>query len=221
MSDKNSVYIRFMAPIMPNTIKSLSQCLDQAILHRSEHIHLLISSGGGSVFHGISMYNYLKGLNINITTYNFGSADSIATVLFCAGKHRICVPNARFLIHPVSLNLNAPLLLKDKDLEEQLKSIKIDTENIAKIISDTANKDIKDVEEKMHNRTTLNPIEAKKYGLATDINSNLYNNDNILYSIYEDGSIFQYIPNPDITSNMSQSPINFYNLPEQAIKKNI
>lgn len=77
----------------------------------------------------------------------------------------------------------------------------------------------------MHNRTTLNPIEAKKYGLATDINSNinsnLYNNDNILYSIYEDGSIFQYIPNPDITSNMSQSPINFYNLPEQAIKKNI
>ena len=30
MSDKNSVYIRFMAPIMPNTIKSLSQCLDQA-----------------------------------------------------------------------------------------------------------------------------------------------------------------------------------------------
>lgn len=148
MSDKNSVYIRFMAPIMPNTIKSLSQCLDQAILHRSEHIHLLISSSGGSVFHGISMYNYLKGLNINITTYNFGSADSIATVLFCAGKNRICVPNARFLIHPVSLNLNVPLLLKDKDLEEQLKSIKIDTENIAKIISDTANKDIKDVEEK-------------------------------------------------------------------------
>ena len=98
---------------MPNTIKSLSQCLDQAILHRSEHIHLLISSGSGSVFHGISMYNYLKGLNINITTYNFGSADSIATVLFCAGKNRICVPNARFLIHPVSLNLNAPLLQKE------------------------------------------------------------------------------------------------------------
>ncbi len=55
MANRNPVYIRFMAPVMPNTIKSLSQCLDQAILHRSEHIHLLISSGGGSVFHGISI----------------------------------------------------------------------------------------------------------------------------------------------------------------------
>ena len=62
---------------------------------------------------------------------------------------------------------------------------------------------------------------SKKYGLATDINSNVYNNDNILYLIYEDGSIFQYIPNPDITSNISQSPINFYNLPGQTINKNI
>lgn len=44
--------------------------------------------------------------------------------------------------------MNGPILLKDKDLEEQLKGIQIDTENIAKIISDTANKDIKDVEEK-------------------------------------------------------------------------
>lgn len=45
MEERNPVYIRFMAPIMPNTIKSLSECLDRAILHRSEHIHLLISSG--------------------------------------------------------------------------------------------------------------------------------------------------------------------------------
>lgn len=73
----------------------------------------------------------------------------------------------------------------------------------------------------MHNRTTLNPSEAKKYGLATDISSNLYNNDSILYSIYEDGSIFNYIPNPSITANMSEAPINFYNLPEQPINKNL
>ena len=213
MCNKNPVWIRFMAPVIPITTLSLSKCLDQALLHKSEHIHLLISSGGGSVFHGISMYNYLKGLNIDITTYNFGSADSIATVLFCAGKNRVCVRHARFLIHPVSLNIAANLTLKDKDLEEQLKSVKIDTENIAKIISYTANKDIKDVEEKMHNRTTLNAEEAKEYGLATEISSNLYENGNILYSIYEDGTIFQYIPNPAISSNTTEMPINFYNMP--------
>lgn len=87
--------------------------------------------------------------------------------------------------------------------------------NIAKIISDTTQKPIEDVEEKMHNRTTLDPTQAKEFGLATGISSVLYDEGNILYSVYEDGSIFEYIPNPAVTANTTQFPINFYNMPPQ------
>jgi hypothetical protein len=55
-----------------------------------------------------------------------------------------------------------------------LKSLKIDQQNIARIIADTTQKPINTVEEDMNNRTTLNPNEAKDYGLVHDIQSNLF-----------------------------------------------
>ncbi len=40
-------------------------------------MHLLLSSPGGSVFHGLSVYNFLKGAPFEVYTYNFGSVDII------------------------------------------------------------------------------------------------------------------------------------------------
>lgn len=98
------VYIRFMAPVIPQTADQLFRVFDQIVQQKVERVHLLISSPGGQVFHGLSIYNFLKGSPIEIYTYNFGSVDSIAGVIFCAGKQRYSVPHARFLIHSVSMN---------------------------------------------------------------------------------------------------------------------
>ncbi len=204
-----------MAPVLPQTTHALFTCIDNAVKDRCSHIHLLLSSGGGSVFHGIAVYNYLKGINAEVITYNFGSVDSIATVVFCAGKERLCVPHSSFLIHPITTQFSNQEVLREKDVEERVKSIQIDTEKIAKIIADTTGKTLKKVEKDMANSTVLNPQEGMNYGkngLVTGVSSNLYDGGE-LYAIYENGQIFHYVPNPAVTANGTPAKPTLYNMP--------
>lgn len=167
-------YIRFMAPVIPQTTDKLLQVVDKKIQEKSERIHLMISSPGGSVFHGLSLYNFLKGAPVEVFTYNFGSVDSIGVVIFCAGTKRFSVPHARFLIHGVRFNVSGNSSFDEKQIEEHLKSLKIDQHNIARVIADTAQKPAHKVEEDMNSRITLNPNEAKDYGLVHEIKSELF-----------------------------------------------
>ncbi len=184
-------FIRFMAPVMPQTTDQLFKIIDSKIKDKYEKLNLLISSPGGSVFHGISLYNFLKGAPIEVWTHNFGSVDSIGVVIFCAGKKRLSVPHARFLIHGVRFNFSGNASFDEKQIEEHLKSLKIDQQNIARIIADTTQKPPHKIEEDMNNRTTLNPNEAKDYGLVHDIQSNLFPIDADLSVI---GENIQQIP---------------------------
>jgi len=170
----NESYIRFMAPIIPQTVDPLMRIIDQKIHKKYERIHLMISSPGGSVFHGLSVYNFLKGAPIEVFTYNFGSVDSIGLVIYCAGTKRFSVPHARFLIHGVKMNFQGPSSFDEFQIHEHLKSVQIDQKNIAKVIADTSGKGIDDIEKDMHDRRTLSPTEAKEYGLVHDIKSELF-----------------------------------------------
>jgi len=167
-------HIRFMAPVTPQTTQTLLNILDGRIKAGYDKVHLMISSPGGSVFHGLSVHNFIKGAPIEVDTYNFGSVDSIGVVLFCAGTRRFCVPHARFLMHGVRYNINSNASFDEKQIEEMLNGVKIDQNNIARVIADTTGKEVKEVLQDMHNRTTLNPEEAQEYGLVEEIRSQLF-----------------------------------------------
>jgi ATP-dependent protease ClpP protease subunit len=149
--------------------------IDEKMKQGVTNFIILISSPGGSVFHGLTAYNYLKGLPVTITTHNFGSADSIGTVLYCAGSRRLSVPQARFLLHAVNLQFRGNQDLEEKQLEERLKGLKIDIENIAKVIAEnTSKKSVEDITSAMLERITLNPQEAQSWGLVHEIKSELF-----------------------------------------------
>ena len=167
-------YIRFMAPVIPQTTNQLFRIVDTKLKAHVERLHLMISSPGGSVFHGLSICNFLKGAPIEVYTYNFASVDSIGVVMFCAGDRRFSVPHARFLIHGVQANFQGNQSLDEKGLEERLKGLQIDYQNIARVIADTTQKPAHKVQEDMNARTTLNPQEAKDYGLVHEIKSDLF-----------------------------------------------
>jgi len=165
--------IRFFAPVIDVTINTLMSAIDQKMKQGTTGFVVLVSSPGGSVFHGLSAYNYLKGLPVSIITHNFGSVDSIGVVLFCAGGKRLSVPQARFLLHGVSAGFRNERL-EEPQLEERLKGLKIDIENIAKVIAENTGKTVDDIAKAMLERTTLNPDEAKSWGLVHDIKSELF-----------------------------------------------
>jgi len=168
------VVIRFFAPVIDATVNTLMSAVDQKMKQGIKDFILLISSPGGSVIHGLSAYNYLKGLPASITTHNFGSVDSIGIVLYCAGSKRLSVPQARFLFHGVSAQFRGEQNLDEKLLEERLKGLRIDMENIAKVIAANTGKSAKDVIDAMFERMTLNPEEAQSWGLVHQIHSKLF-----------------------------------------------
>lgn len=176
MSSSETVYIKFFAGVDGNTSNALMNIIDQKVIEGKKKIILLISSGGGSVFHGVSLYNYLKGLpaEIEVVTHNFGTVDSIGVILYLAGKKRYSVPDARFLIHAVISNFQGNLQLEEKQLEERLKGLQIDSQTIASIISKGTGKTKEQIIKNMHDRTTLNPEDAKIFGLVHEIKSELF-----------------------------------------------
>lgn len=172
---KGTLAIKFFAQVNEKSANALMNVLDQAINQGVRDITLLISTPGGSVFHGISIYNYLRGLPLDrLATHNFGSVDSIGVVMYCAGRERYSSPQARFLLHGVTLNFQGNVSLEEPQLEETLKGLKIDIENIAKVISENVEKDVHVVTETMIQRTTLNPEQAKEWGLVHKIQTELF-----------------------------------------------
>lgn len=180
-------YIRFMAQVVPQTAAALMNAIDMKIAEGVKRLHLLISCPGGSVFHGLSIHNFLRGAPIEVFTYNFGSVDSIGVVIFCSGSRRFSVPHARFLIHGVTASIDAVTSLDEMALGEVLKGMKIDSENIAQVISDTTGQKISKVMADMNSRTTLSPKEAIAYGLVHEENPVLFPAGADLYVIGENG----------------------------------
>ena len=172
--DTKPVVIRFFAPVIDATVNALMNAVDQKMKQGIKDIIILISSPGGSVLHGLSAYNYLKGIPASITTHNFGSVDSIGVVIYCAGSRRLSVPHTRFLFHGVSAQFRGEQNLDEKLLEERLKGLRIDMENIAKVIAANTGKSAKDVTDAMLERITLNPEEARSWGLVHEIKSELF-----------------------------------------------
>jgi len=171
---KKPVYIKFFVGIDVNTIDKLTRLVLEKLREGVERFVVLISSPGGNVFAGLSGYSFLKGIPAEVITHNFGSADSIATVLFCAGSKRFCVPHARFLLHGIGFDVTGPTRFNEKILDERIKSLRIDRENISRVIAESTGKTLADVEKDILEGTVLNSEQAREYGLVHEIKTELF-----------------------------------------------
>ncbi len=174
MASQNPVFIKFFATVNGQSANALMQIIDQQLNEGAKRFVLLVSSPGGSVFHGLSLYNYLSGIPVEVDTHNFGSVDSIGVCIFGAGNKRYSVPDARFLLHPIATTFQVNQTLESEKIGEILKGLKIDTKNIARSIARTTGKTEEVIVEAVSKRTTLSPEEAIDFGLVHEINSELF-----------------------------------------------
>jgi len=169
MSD---IYINFNLGISPESTQALFKVIQDQLSKGMKKLYLLISSPGGNVDHGIAIYNFLKGLPIEVITHNYGSCDSIAALVFCSGKKRYTVSNSRFLIHGIGLTVQNKRF-NETNLRETLDSLKNQRETMSKIIAKECKKKVENVEQDMLKGIVLSPEEAIKYGLVTEIKDDL------------------------------------------------
>ena len=179
------VVIRFFAPINEYTVGQLMDLIDKKRSEGTREFVILLSTQGGDVGSGITAYNYLKALPkpVTLVTHNIGRVDSIGVIVYSAGSKRLCVPQARFLIHGVKSMGEGMASMDEKLLEERLKTLKIDSENIARVIAANSRKGQEEVRAAMSDRTTLNPEQAIAWGLAQEIRTDLYDAADFVYRI--------------------------------------
>ncbi len=177
------IAVRFFGIVDDKSVVALMNVIDGKIRQGYRDFILLISTPGGNVNSGLTAYNYLKGLPINLTTHNIGVIDSIGLAIYSAGSTRLSSPNARFLIHGVSLNVNGSVSFTDKQLKEKMDSLKVDIENIANVMASTIGIDVGEVKKMMDGSRVLSPYEAKEMGLVTGITPKMFNEGTEVVSI--------------------------------------
>lgn len=129
-------YVSFTAEINPHTTSVLINLMSQLVNSGVKQIVLLLSTPGGSVMHGLTLYNTLRGFPIELTTHNVGNVDSIGNAVFLAGSKRIASPHSTFMFHGVGFDIGAPVRLDRKILQERLDSLIADEQRIGDVIAD-------------------------------------------------------------------------------------
>ena len=79
----------------------IAQLLFLHYASKDKEIHMYINSPGGSVTAGLAIFDTMKFVSADVSTYCIGQAASMGAVLLSAGTKgkRFCLPNARVMIH--------------------------------------------------------------------------------------------------------------------------
>ena len=102
----NRVYITFNAPIDSNTVQQLTATCAQLVNQGHDELYFLLSTPGGNVVAGITLYNMLRALPAKIIMHNVGNVDSVGNAVFLAGDERYTCEHAAFMFHGVAIPTN-------------------------------------------------------------------------------------------------------------------
>lgn len=101
------VYVNFNAPIDSGTIQELIATCTQLVTNGYDEIYLMLSTPGGNIAAGITLYNVLRALPAKLITHNVGNVDSIGNAIFLAADERYACAHSTFMFHGVAIPLSA------------------------------------------------------------------------------------------------------------------
>lgn len=94
-------------------------------------VHILFQSTGGYIGDGVCLYNYFNSLPFDLTLYNAGSVQSIATIAYLGAKKRKVSTHATFMIHR---SYNFPQAATATHLESITHALKLDDQRTETIL---------------------------------------------------------------------------------------
>lgn len=132
----------------------------------SDPIHFYVTSGGGSVYHGMTIYDTMQFMKAPVYTYANGIVASMASLLSQAGEpgHRYMMPHARHMIHQVSSGTQGTAM----DMEIAMKETLTLNNQLTQIYVDhnTKNRGFDELKKDMSRDYYMSAQEAIEYGLA-------------------------------------------------------
>jgi ATP-dependent Clp protease protease subunit len=170
-ADLSTVYLSFSAEISAQTTESLIAALANCANNPEvEQVHLLLSTPGGSVMHGMNLYNVMRAMPFRITTHNVGNVDSIGNAVFLAGEQRYACPHTTFMFHGVGFDQNpgAPRL-DEKYLGELTGNLLADQNRIAAVIEERTNLEAAQIQPLFREAQTKDAAYAVSVGIIHEV----------------------------------------------------
>jgi len=163
------VYLFFEMEINWASFRLLETRVAELISGGLKELVLVMSTGGGGCGAAVTCYNFLKSLNIDITTYNICDVNSASLLMFMAESKRYVVPSGRFLIHPLTYEVNGSFTMNEyTDILENMRS---EQARIAQIYATTLNIPKQKAEGLFQHEHWVNAETARDMGIATAISS--------------------------------------------------
>jgi ATP-dependent protease ClpP protease subunit len=132
-----TVYITFNAEITPASAEGLLAVMANCATQGVKKVYLAMSSPGGDVMQGMTLYNVLRGMPFELTTHNVGNIDSMGNVVFLAGVKRYACAHATFMFHGVGFDMrNQNVRLEEKNVLELLDNITNNHRRIGTILEE-------------------------------------------------------------------------------------
>jgi ATP-dependent Clp protease, protease subunit len=130
-------------------------------------IFLYINSPGGSVSAGLSIFDTMNFVKPDVSTMCMGMAASMGSFLLMAGAKgkRMCLPNARVMIHQPSGGAQG----QATDIEIQAREIIKTREQLNRIYADRTGQTVERIAADMERDMWMSPTEAKEYGLVDQV----------------------------------------------------
>lgn len=164
---KKAAYIGFLGPVNEKNCEALIARANYEIQNGASVLHLALTSFGGLVSAGVAAYNLLKGLPIELITYNVGNVGSIANAMFLAGKQRYATPFSSFYFHGTTggqPNSNAAML------QSAIEGIDVDNDRTVELIVAETCMSPADARGLLTSvGTTIDAAGAKARGIAHDV----------------------------------------------------
>lgn len=165
-------YINYFDAITDNKVRGLmALCSDilAKVKPTPTTLYFAFSSGGGSVAAGITLYNFLRALPVELVMHNTGSVDSIATVIFLAGHRRYACSHSRFLFHGIGLDLPAGARIGTAQTREILSGFEQDERRIKELVIERSKVTETEMIALLQQGETKNPTFALEKGIVDDI----------------------------------------------------
>lgn len=136
-TSNKTVYVNFFDAIIDVKVKAIMAAVSEIInQQKPDVIYCLFSSPGGQIEAGITLYNFLRSLPIEIVMHNTGSIDSIANVIFLSANTRYASVHSSFLFHGVIWNFAANTSTNRNQLAETLSGLDASETKIRGIITE-------------------------------------------------------------------------------------
>src|SRR5438477_2548373 len=162
-----TVYIVFTAEINPKTCQSLLAVIANCATQGVKIVHLLLSTPGGDVTQGITLYNVLRGMPFQLITHNAGNVDSIGNAVFLAGEPRYACKHSTFMFHGVGFNMaNQTIRLEEKNVREMIDNITSNHGRIGTILEERTKLDKAVVQELFREAQTKDATYAVGCGIV-------------------------------------------------------